>query len=71
MNQQLRDDFAAARAKYVEMARGCDEMLARLDLVADDPEAAQIRADVLTLAAQLESVSYWIGCAERRFHSLH
>jgi hypothetical protein len=49
----------------------CDEMLARLDLVADDPEAAQIRADVLTLAAQLESVSYWIGCAERRLHSWH
>jgi hypothetical protein len=32
----------------------------------DDPQAGEIRAHVLTIAAQLENLSYWLDCIERR-----
>jgi hypothetical protein len=40
-------------------------MLARLDLI-DDPQAADIRAEVLEMAGKLETLAYWIACLEWR-----
>ncbi len=67
------DDIAADRARNVEMVACCDNMLARLDGI-EGPEAADLRAQVRAVVAQLETLRYWIGCLERRRtvrHVLH
>src|SRR5262245_57664043 len=61
---------AAARARHVEMIARCNDMLARADRL-EGPEAAEMRAQVLTIVAGLENLSYWIDCVERRSNTLH
>jgi hypothetical protein len=62
---ELRDDIATARASHVKMVARCNDMLARLDSL-EGSEAAEIRAEVLTIAGKLENLTYWLGCLEWR-----
>jgi hypothetical protein len=62
---ELRDDIATARAMYVNMLARCHDMLARCDGL-DGSEVAEIRAEVIDMAAKLETLNYWIGCLEWR-----
>jgi hypothetical protein len=70
MNEQLRDDIVTARATNVEIAAHCNDMLARLDNL-EGSQAAEIRAEVLTIAGELENLSYWLDCVERRIRVEH
>jgi hypothetical protein len=45
-------------------------MLARLDNL-EGSQAAEIRAEVLTIAGELENLSYWLDCVERRIRVEH